>query len=178
MTKKATVAGVLAGMAGLLFLMFLVMLLAVYAGSYNIAATEDHSPFVRWMLETTMENSVKRQAGSIEAPEFTQEMIASGAAEYKSMCEACHGGPGVDPDSWSRGLLPQPPKLHEVADEWEANEIFWLVKHGVKMTGMPAFGENHGDDELWAVAAFVTRLAEMTEEEYAQFESAHPDHHE
>lgn len=176
--KKKFGAGVLAGLVGLLLLVLFVMLFTVYTGSYNIAASEDHTPFVRWVFDTTMKNSVQRQADEIDVPELTQEMVASGAREYKAMCEHCHGGPGVEPDGFSRGMLPQPPHLHEAASEWQESEIFWLAKHGVKMTGMPAFGEDHDDKALWNITAFVTKLPGMTEQEYRRFESADAGHHE
>ena len=177
MEKKPLITGMLAAAAGIGLLLLVIALFTVYTGSYNIAASEDHSPFVRWMFDTTMQNSVERQADTLEAPSFTQQMVASGASDYKSMCEQCHGGPGVEPEAFSRGMLPQPPHLHEAAAEWEAREIFWLVKHGVKMTGMPAFGENHTDDELWDIAAFASKLPGMTEEESRRFESAESGHH-
>lgn len=177
MQRRSVVGGVVAGASGLLLLMLLGVLFVVYTGSYNIAASEDHSRIIRWGFDTTMKNSIERQAADIDVPAFNQEMVTAGAGEYKSMCQHCHGGPGVDPDPWSRGMLPQPPRLHEVADEWKEAEIFWLVKHGVKMTGMPAFGEDHGDDELWGMVAFVTQLPGMTAEEYARFENAHSSHH-
>jgi len=65
-------------------------------------------------------------------------------------------------------MLPQPPRLVEQAAHWEPNEVFWLVKHGVRMSGMPAFGETHEDAELWNIAAFVKQLAGMTAREYAE----------
>ena len=175
-TRKTVATGVLAGIAGVLLVMLLAVVFAAYTGSYNIAASEDHTPFVRWIFDTTMRNSVQRQADGLDVPELTEEMVASGAREYKAMCVHCHGGPGVDPDAFSRGMLPQPPRLHEAASEWNDREIFWLVKHGVKMTGMPAFGENHDDKTLWNIVAFVMKLPGMTEEEYRRFETA--GHHE
>jgi len=68
-------------------------------------------------------------------------------------------------------MRPQPPDLSEAAAEWTPQEIFWIVKHGVKMTGMPAFGPSHGDDTLWNVAAFVKQLPAMTPERYGSYSS-------
>lgn len=176
--KKPLVTGFAAGIVGLLLLMLAVMLFTVYTGGYNIAASEDHTPFVRWMIDNTMKNSIEHQAGGIDAPELTESMVNSGASAYKAMCVHCHGGPSVDPDGFSRGMLPQPPYLHEAAAEWEPQEIFWLIKHGVKMTGMPAFGEKHSDDELWNIVAFVSALPGMTEAEYRHYDDADGHRHE
>lgn len=170
---KTRIGALVSGVFALLVVMLLVVLFVVYTGSYNIAATEDHAPFTRWVLETTMKNSIQRQAADIEAPELTHDMVEAGAREYKAMCQHCHGGPGVEPDKWSRGMLPQPPHLHETIGEWEKNEVYWLVKHGAKMTGMPAFGPSHDDEALWSIVAFATRLPGLTDKEYAQFDSRH-----
>ena len=161
---KGLVAGVvLAALLGLLLVLFI-----AYTGAYNIAASQDHSPFVRWVFSTTMQNSVSARAGDLEVPaEFSETQIATGAGHYKAMCEHCHAGPGVERAEWAAGLLPQPPHLVEEAAHWQPNEVFWLVKHGVRMSAMPAFGETHGDAELWDIAAFVKQLPGMTASEYA-----------
>ncbi|ANF26937.1 c-type cytochrome [Stutzerimonas stutzeri] len=154
---------VLAALLGLLLALFV-----AYTGAYNIAASQDHSPFVRWLFSTTMQNSVAARADELDAPtEFSEAQIAAGAEHYKAMCQHCHAGPGVERAEWAQGLLPQPPHLVEEAAHWQPNEVFWLVKHGVRMSAMPAFGETHKDAELWDVAAFVKQLPGMTASEYA-----------
>ena len=106
----------------------------------------------------------------------TDAMVASGASAYKSMCEHCHGGPGVEQAEWARGMLPQPPHLSEEVQHWEPNEVFWLVKHGVRMSAMPSFGETHDDRALWEVTAFVVRLPGMAASTYGEFDRAESSH--
>jgi mono/diheme cytochrome c family protein len=166
--KKGIGLGVIAGAAGVLALLGVAGLLVVYTGAYNVAATEEHASFTRWTFDTTFRNSVERRAGQVPAPEtFTPEMIAAGAASYRSMCQHCHAGPGVERAKWAAGMRPRPPHLTEAAAEWEPEEVFWLVKHGVKMSGMPAFAPGHDDQLLWNLAAFVKELPAMTPERYA-----------
>jgi mono/diheme cytochrome c family protein len=74
------------------------------------------------------------------------------------MCVGCHGAPGVDPAELRDGLNPEPPLLAEHAGHLPLNEVFWVIKHGVRMTGMPAWGVTHSDDGIWAIAAFVEKL--------------------
>ncbi len=139
-----------------------------YSGAYEIAATEDHASAVRWALQTNFHNAVENGAEAIPVPaEITPAMLASGAAKYKEACQHCHGGPGVKRSEWASGMRPLPPHLVEAASEWEPSEIFVIVKNGVRMTGMPAFGPTHDDETLWGVAAFVSDLPAMTPEEYA-----------
>ena len=142
-------------------------LAVVYTGAYNVAATEEHTSVMRWAFDTTFHRSIKNRAADIEPPPNLTAMVETGAGEYKEMCQHCHGGPGVERDEWASGMRPRPPHLTEEAAEWEAKEVFWLVKHGAKMTGMPAFGPTHDDETLWGIAAMVKALPGMTPERYA-----------
>jgi mono/diheme cytochrome c family protein len=166
--KKAAGIGVVAGFLGSFALVAIIGLIVVYSGCYNIAATEEHASFTRWTFDTTFRNSVERRASELAVPEsVTPAMVAAGGAEYKATCQHCHAGPGVERSEWASGMRPQPPHLTEAAAEWELQEVFWLAKHGAKMTGMPAFGPSHDDETLWNIAAFVKELPAMTPERYA-----------
>lgn len=160
---SAFVAGVLATLA----VLFGISIFVAYSGSYNIAATEEHASYIRWLFGTTFRNSVEARADDKVVPELTPAMAAAGAGPYKAMCQHCHAGPGVERAEWAGGMRPIPPHLTEAAAEWEAGEVFWLVKHGAKMSGMPAFGPTHSDERLWEIAAFVKQLPAMTPEQYA-----------
>ncbi|MEP0546346.1 MAG: cytochrome c [Rhodothermales bacterium] len=83
------------------------------------------------------------------------------------MCQTCHGAPGHERSVIGEGMAPKPPRLSEEAEEWEPEEVYWIIAHGIKMAGMPAFGPTHSDEELWEIVAFAERLPEMTEAEYA-----------
>lgn len=161
--------GVLFGALGLLVLLGLAGLAVAYTGAYNVAATERHMSITRWAFDTTMHTSVRQRAGEAKRSEaLTPEMAAAGAGEYKEMCQHCHGGPGVERDKWAGGMRPRPPHLAEAAEKWAPHEVFWIAKHGIKMTGMPAFGESHDDATLWNIVAFVKALPAMTPERYAE----------
>jgi mono/diheme cytochrome c family protein len=168
-TMKHLATGAAIGVVATLLLALIIGIWVAYSGAYNVAATEDHRSAVRWVLDTTMQNSVAGRASDIDVPSLSEEMIAAGARRYQSMCQHCHGGVGVEEGEWAQGMLPQPPHLPEVASQWKPNEVFWLAKHGVRMSGMPAFGPTHSDDELWEITAFVMRLPGMTPEQYAGF---------
>jgi mono/diheme cytochrome c family protein len=164
----AAALGAAAGALGVLALLGVVGLIVVYGGAYNVAATEEHTAFTRWAFDTTMRNSVEQRAAGHAAPgAMTPERIAAGATAYRAMCQHCHAGPGVERADWAGGMRPRPPHLTEAAAEWEPEEVFWLVRHGVRMSGMPAFGPAHDDDALWNIVAFVKQLPAMTPERYA-----------
>ncbi|MEH6387101.1 MAG: c-type cytochrome [Pseudomonas profundi] len=163
--------GAAVGLVAIILISLVVVVWVAYSGAYNVAATQDHQPIVRWTLETTMKNSVIDRAEAVEAPPLDDAMVTAGAVRYQAMCEHCHGGPGVEKSEWAQGMLPQPPHLPDVVSEWKSNEVFWLAKHGVRMSGMPAFGPTHSNDELWEITAFVMRLPGMTANEYASFDT-------
>lgn len=168
-TGRAAGLGLIAGVLGIIALLAAAGLTIVYTGVLNVAATEEHASFTRWALDTTFHNSVERHARSVAAPErITAEMAAAGAAPYKAMCQHCHGGPGAERASWANGMRPRPPHLTEDAPGWKPEEVFWIVKNGVRMTGMPAFGPSHDDQTLWSIAAFVKELPAMSPERYSE----------
>ena len=85
------------------------------------------------------------------------------------MCQHCHAGPGVERAEWATGMRPRPPHLTEAAVRWEPRKVFWIVRHGVKTSGMPAFGPTQDDRTIWSIAAFVKGLPAMTPERYDVF---------
>lgn len=140
----------------------------VYSGFYDVAATGEHSAVVEWTLETISERSVRRRAGELPAPlPADSASLLHGFEHYRLMCEVCHAGVGVDRSEIGAGLNPRPPRLSRVADRWSDKELFWITKHGIKATGMPAFGPTHDDAALLQIVAIVRHLPRMTEAEYA-----------
>ena len=89
---------------------------------------------------------------------MTAAMLRKGASEYQAMCVPC--------GEFGRGMKPEPPDLADVAREMQLPEVYWVLHHGIRHTGMPAFGPTHSTDELWAIATFVERFDEMTPAEY------------
>lgn len=149
--------------------------LVARAGAVDVAATADFLPGAEWYFSTLKESSIAKQTrraverGEIQPPgEVSEDMLQHGASHYRSMCVACHGAPGVPRGEFGQGLKPHPPELDHVAEEWSREEIYWVLDHGIRHTGMPAFGKTHSPDELWGLVAFVERLDGMTPEEYRQ----------
>ena len=140
----------------------------VLLGLPDVAATTPHWKVTRWVLSTTMENAVERRAAALPAPEDLADpvRVRAGAAAYDDMCSVCHAAPGTDAGPIAEGLLPEPPELAEEAEEWTPAELFWITKHGVRMTGMPAFGPSHEDPDLWDLVAFLRKLPDLSPAEY------------
>lgn len=171
---SARAKNIILGALSMLILLPVAGLLVVLTGAYNVAATDRHNPIVGWALTTTMRNHVQGAADDLNAPaEITPEMIAAGAGEYKSMCEHCHGGVGVSRAEWAETMRPIPPALAHAAQRWSLGEVHWIVSHGVKMSGMPAFGPTHDQQTIWNIAAFVKAMPGMSVAQYAGYSAGH-----
>jgi mono/diheme cytochrome c family protein len=140
----------------------------VYSGWYDVGADASDSRFMRWLLHTTMERSVERRAAQVgPSPDLSDPaLIRVGAEHYKEMCVPCHLAPGVDSTELREGLNPKPPKLADTAARMSPRTPFWVIKHGVRMTAMPAWGTTHDDQKIWAMVAFLKHLPGMTEEQF------------
>jgi mono/diheme cytochrome c family protein len=153
----------------------------IYAGAYDVAATAPHWPVTRWVLETARIRSIKARAAGIAAPPGFDDPanIAIGVGHFAAHCAVCHGAPGVLKGDIAQGLYPPPPDLAKAAKLYSPAELFWTVKHGIKMTGMPAWSD-HSDDELWAIVAFLKEMPDISEQDYAKLlmaNMAHGGHH-
>jgi mono/diheme cytochrome c family protein len=141
----------------------------VYSGWYNVAATEPGTRFGDWLLHTAMQRSVARRAEDITVPALdARDQVLRGAFIYRTSCEACHRGPGVARPGIAGALSPQPADLAQSAGLWQPREIYWIVRNGIRMSGMPAWASLYPDDDLWAIVAFVTQLPTMTAEDYEE----------
>ena len=165
--------------AGALLVLVGAAAVGIYAGLYNIAADVPHTQPVYWLFETVRERSIAARARNIVVPNDLDDAnrISSGAGQYAEMCSGCHLAPGMKRTEISRGLYPRAPELRRETELTPA-EQFWVIKHGVKMTGMPAWGVTHGDELLWDVVAFVRKLPELTAEQYHTLVKNAPKHEE
>jgi mono/diheme cytochrome c family protein len=152
-----------------LFLAFVVLVvLFVVSGTYNVAAVEPHSAVVSQLFATLRDQSIAKHSQDIQPPPLTDPaLVQSGLREYHSMCFSCHGAPGHKPSEIGRGLNPKPPQLdaEEIQRRSDA-EFYWIIKNGLRMTGMPAFGPTHEEKELWSIVAFLRQLPEIDAKAY------------
>jgi len=151
----------------------------IYAGLYNIAADVPHTQPVYWLLETARDRSISARARDVVVPHDLNDptRISKGAGQYADMCSGCHLAPGMKRTEISQGLYPRAPELRRTTT-LTPEEQFWVVKHGIKMTGMPAWGVTHDDALLWDVVAFVRKLPELSPEQYETLVKNAPKHEE
>jgi mono/diheme cytochrome c family protein len=146
-----------------------------FGGFFDVGASwEDPQPVVA-ALSRVRTASIARRARD-QPPIALDEAatISSGARQFaKYGCSACHGAPGVGWSKFSEGLNPGPPDLKEIAAERDAAALFWVVKNGIRMTGMPSFAKaGVPDNELWQIVAFVKKLPSVSEADYKSWTAA------
>ncbi|MBS0232360.1 MAG: cytochrome c [Proteobacteria bacterium] len=165
------------GAIGALAIIFAI-LTGVYflGGFYNVAAAVDEAAPVKWALMETRRASIARHEDHAKPPFALddQTVIQQGARNFATAgCVNCHGAPGAKWAKFSEGLNPDPPDLKDVAKGASAGRIFWVIKNGIRMTGMPSF-EKAGltDDEIWHIAAFVKAIPKVSEADYRTWTAA------
>lgn len=142
----------------------------VFGGLYNVASTAQHTQPVYSLLELAMRQSVRLRARGIEAPKLDDErLMVRGAACFKEKCVQCHGAPGIAQNDIGKSMQPVPGPLVDAGQRWRPRELYWLTRHGIKMSGMPAWEFHLSDDDIWAVVAFLGRLPALTPRQYAAF---------
>lgn len=157
--KVLVLGGVLAGVLGVVVLV---------SGIMPIKASSGHFAVTAWILELGKKRSVSTHSIGIRAPDDLAEarMVLQGAGQYEEACAFCHGAPGIGVPRVANAATPSPPHLLEATQTYEPEELFYIVKHGIKFTGMPAWPAPSRDDEVWGVVAFLREFPELDRESY------------
>ena len=161
-TRHSMITVVVLALASLLIIgMF------VWSGIYNIGADDTHTRPVYSILQMLRERSITARASKLHPPPNLNDMalIRQGAGNYDAMCTGCHLGPGMEPTELSKGLYPAPPNFAN-AGEFMPSHHFWVIKHGIKASGMPAWGRSMDDEYIWGMVAFLQQLPKLDAAQY------------
>lgn len=159
----------------------------LYSGVYPMGADVPHNKLTYWILETLREQSIARASKEIQVPADLESVdrLLAGGADYNDMCTGCHLKPGKVESDFTLGLYPSPPNLtqvhrdhghknsnHEasttqpIKSTQQEQRLFWIIKHGIKASGMPAWGPGHDDERIWNMVAFIKKLPNLSLIEY------------
>jgi mono/diheme cytochrome c family protein len=145
----------------------------ISSGVYDIGADDHHMKITLALIEQLRERSIAVRSNSIDAHYIEDPVrIAAGAKHYAALCVTCHLAPGVTKSEIRQGLYPHPPNLAQ-GELQQGQRAFWIIKHGIKMSAMPAWGKTLDDAAIWDVVAFVRKLPDMTPETYQQLSQEH-----
>jgi cytochrome c553 len=160
--------------AGLVVIAIVAGALFVWSGVYNVAASSDHWAVTTWVLERVRVQSIATWSAFVEEPPPLDDadLTRLGAAHFEGGCTPCHGRPGEPVNAIVASMLPPPPPLAEAIVDLGTKEIFWIVKHGLKYTAMPAWPAQPRNDEVWAVTSFLTQLPDLPPQDYLDLSGA------
>ncbi len=166
MARHKLLSGVL-GACAILLLGIVAGVAILLSGVFSTAATEQHSAFTHWLLDTGLRYSVKASADDIEAPALGDAaLVERGRSCFRAHCVHCHGAPALAREPHGLGMMPIPNDLTETARDWPPAWLYYVTAKGVRMTGMPAWEFRLSDADLWATVAFLKRLPELSRAEY------------
>lgn len=160
--------------SALFFVTAIILFLAfIYSGTYPIGADTPHNKFTYWALETLRDRSVAKAANNVEVPEnlSSPDRLLRGGPDYEQMCVSCHLSPGKYETDFTKGLYPKPPNLVEkpeskLTQTQSDQRRFWIIKHGIKASGMPSWAPGHDDERIWDLVAFLKQLPKLSSEQY------------
>src|SRR6185437_1173132 len=146
-----------------------------FGGFYSVAGTSEDPAAVNWALTRVRTASIDRHANDQPPASLGDAAtVQAGAKAFATYgCVNCHGAPGAKWQKFSEGLHPDPPDLKDVAGELSPAQLFWIIKNGINVTGMPSFEQAGAkDDEIWSVVAFVKKLPSVSEGDYKTWSGA------
>ena len=143
--------------------------LGAASGIIPIKASSGHWAITEWFLQFSKRRSVSTHTLGMKVPPLDEpQLVLKGAGHYEIGCRPCHGSPALQHPRIAAAMLPPPPYLPPRVPEWDPEELFYIVKHGIKFTGMPAWPALQRDDEVWAMVAFLQEFPELSAEEYEE----------
>jgi mono/diheme cytochrome c family protein len=161
------------GIAATIALILMGAIAFVGSDVYDIAADDQHTTVVLAAVQALRERSIATRAAAIGVPRLEDpSKISAGAARYSALCVDCHLAPGVMDSDLRKGLYPRPSNLVQ-EDIRDARRAFWTIKHGIKMSAMPAWGGTLNDDAIWDIVAFLRQMPGMSPETYQQLSMSH-----
>ena len=138
----------------------------IWSGLYNIGADDPHWMPTRMAIDSLRERSIAARMADVQVPDLDDpKRIAAGALNYSAMCTGCHLAPGVTDSEIRPGLYPTPPNLSKLGAA-DVKRTFWIIKHGIKMSAMPAWGKTHTDEQMWDMTVFIRKMPGMTAVQY------------
>ena len=140
----------------------LVVLFVAASGLPSMSAAEGHWAATEWLVQLTKRRSIALRGERVDPPQLDDAaLVMRGAGHFETACRRCHGTPGGGPPVFLREMVPRPPDLLRVRERYSSGELFHIVKHGFKLSGMPGWPAQGRDDEVWAMVALLNALPAM-----------------
>ena len=155
------------------FILLLISLIGgvifIYSGKLDVSARWKDPALLKWVIVTTRERSLEARKGRVKVPTDLDDpkVIQDGFKLYRKRCVGCHRSPGLADSEIGLGLNPSPPNFAQLEASYvDPPTYFLIVRNGIRMTAMPAWGVTHGDDAIWALVAFLKKMPGMTPDQF------------
>lgn len=171
---KKFLAGFICGIIAVLLAVFAILALGVidFGASHEAGAVE--KAVAPWALGRSLARHAPKQSNPFA---HDASVLADGLSHYREHCVTCHGAPGVSSEEFSMGLNPPAPALDaKEVQRLSDGELFWIVKNGIRWSGMPGFGEAHSDTDIWKIISFVRHLPQLTSAEKEELKKSNMEH--
>ena len=132
-----------------------------------IPANADAKPgwLETWMARTSLDATLSREAPKDQNPvALTDQDLLEGVHLFAKNCAVCHGSAKGDASASpiAKGLYQKPPQLATDGVEDDPEGVsFWMIKHGIRLTGMPSFGDSLSDRQIWTLALFLKHMDKL-----------------
>ncbi|MFW6340992.1 MAG: c-type cytochrome [Wenzhouxiangella sp.] len=147
----------------------------IVGGRFDVSVSAQLPPPIHDLIHLTRVNAVKRATRDLQgrpADLNDRQVLLDAVRSFQALCADCHSPPGFPTPPLARSLNPPPADLTEVAGKRTLEELFWVTKHGIRMSAMPAWGQSQSDERLWAIATLVAHFAELSAAEYRAVSTA------
>jgi len=139
-------------------------------GLMPVSADGTHSRLEARIMPAVLHASIARHASGETNPiPLNQDNLKAGIDTYKAMCARCHSTPNGEPSVYGQSFYPPAPKLPEGMAQYTDSQLFWVIKHGIRNTGMPAWGSMLSDEEIWQIVSLLKNSQDLPPSVEAQW---------
>jgi mono/diheme cytochrome c family protein len=160
--EEKDVRKVLLGAVLMLVILLLSGLAVMRLGLMPVNADGTHSSLEARIMPQVLHASIASHASGVMNPiSVNEENLKAGASTYKAMCARCHSTPGGNLSVYGQSFYPPAPQLLGGMSNYTDSQLFWTIKHGIRNTGMPAWGNMLSDDEIWQIVSLLKNSQDL-----------------
>ncbi len=142
-------------------------------GYFDFRADQDPTAVERSLAMAAMDAWADRHAPDVKNPvRATEESLVAGAVLYLNHCGGCHGIPSNRESKFAHAFYPPAPDFFADAPDMPENQNYYIIAHGVRWTGMPAWNKTLNDTQMWQIVAFLSNIEKLPEAAKRVFETA------
>jgi thiosulfate dehydrogenase len=157
--------GFIAGIVATIVVALVLAYLLLQSGLIPANADAEPGGFELWAANTSLGATLRREAPTTPNPvSLTDDHLIAGIKLYAKHCAFCHGTADGDPSATpvAKGAYPRPPQFATDGVEDDAEGVsFWKIKHGIRLTGMPAWSGALSDEQIWSLALFLKHMDKL-----------------